>query len=247
LLLAAACVPTLALPVEQTPQPSLNIVDGTEEPSAWQALASDGDSVASPNAFVRALAKDARRGCYPRAFLDEQSYWTIVGTDADSEESLLSEDGALEVRKGGFSIEPFIRIRDATLTWADVDLVAARLTVRGESAKSGRTRHVPLNTEAVQVLTDWQKQASADLVFPDEEGERMFSLKTAWSAITTAAALEAFRFHDLRHSFASKLVQRRVDLATVRELLGHSDFALTLRYAHLAPENKAAAVARLVG
>ena len=75
---------------------------------------------ASPNAFIRALAKVARRGCYPRAFVDEQSYWTILGADADSEESMLSEDGALEVRKGGFSVEPFIRMRDTTLTWADV-------------------------------------------------------------------------------------------------------------------------------
>ena len=75
---------------------------------------------ASPNAFIRALAKDARLGCYPRAFVDEQSYWTILGADADSEESMLSEDGALEVRKGSFSVEPFIRIRDTTLTWADV-------------------------------------------------------------------------------------------------------------------------------
>jgi F5/8 type C domain len=77
---------------------------------------------ASPNAFIRALAKDARRGCYPRPYLDEQSYWTIIGADADSEESMLSEDGALEVRKSSFSIEPFIRTRNATLTWADVTI-----------------------------------------------------------------------------------------------------------------------------
>ncbi len=139
------------------------------------------------------------------------------------------------------------------LTWRDVDLVAARLTIRGESAKSGRTRYVPLNAEALQVFKEWQNDATGDLVFPDPNtGEQMDSLKTAWGAIIKAAAkstatIADFRFHDLRHTFASKLIQRGVDLATVRELLGHSDFALTLRYAHLAPENTAAAVAKLVG
>jgi hypothetical protein len=75
---------------------------------------------ASPNAFVEALAKRARRGCYPRGFVGEQAYWTIVGSDGDPEESLLSEDGALEPRRGGFSVEPFVRSRGRWITWADV-------------------------------------------------------------------------------------------------------------------------------
>ena len=77
---------------------------------------------ASPNAFIESLAKNAKRGCYPRAYSNEQTYWTIVGVDGDSEESMLSEDGALEVRKGSFSIEPFIRVRDKWLTWADMSI-----------------------------------------------------------------------------------------------------------------------------
>lgn len=83
-----------------------------------------------------------------------------------------------------------------------------------------------------------------------QEGEgRLFPIacpKKAWNALTAAAKIENFRFHDLRHTFASKLVMAGVDLNTVRELLGHGDIAMTMRYAHLAPEHKAAAVERLV-
>jgi hypothetical protein len=77
---------------------------------------------ASPNAFIRSLAKQSRRGCYPRAYLDEQTYWAIVGVDGDTQEGMLSEDGALEVRKGSYSVEPFVRARSGWLSWADVTI-----------------------------------------------------------------------------------------------------------------------------
>lgn len=132
------------------------------------------------------------------------------------------------------------------LKWGDVDLVGLTLTIGAKSAKSGITRHVPLNTEAAKVLTAWRPDDAAGVVFPGPDGAPMFSLKTAWSTVAKAAKLKDFTFHDLRHTFASKLVQAGVDLNTVRELLGHSDIKMTLRYAHLAPEHRAAAVAKLV-
>jgi site-specific recombinase XerD len=72
------------------------------------------------------------------------------------------------------------------------------------------------------------------------------NVKKSWMSLLKSAGIENFRWHDMRHHFASKLVMAGVDLNTVRELLGHADIKMTLRYAHLAPEYKAKAVAKLI-
>ncbi|MGO8841246.1 MAG: tyrosine-type recombinase/integrase [Methyloceanibacter sp.] len=135
-----------------------------------------------------------------------------------------------------------------SLTWDSINLEHAMLTVNGATAKSGNTRHIPLNATAAAVLRDWWEQSSANgLVFPSPSGARFDNVRKAWAGVLRRARIQRFRWHDLRHHFASTLVMRGVDLATVRELMGHSDFGLTLRYAHLQPEHRAAAVAKLVG
>lgn len=135
----------------------------------------------------------------------------------------------------------------ASLTWKDsIDIQRAMLTVNGNSAKSGKTLHVPLNKIALATLKGWQKQSNSTLVFPGREDNVLDNVNKSWHAVMVAAGISNFRWHDLRHHFASKLVMSGVDLNTVRELLGHSDIKMTLRYAHLAPEHKAAAVAKLV-
>jgi len=133
------------------------------------------------------------------------------------------------------------------LTWREVDIDRREITVEGAKAKSGQTRHIPLNDEAVAVLADWKAQSDgAALVFPGKDGRPFDNVRKSWDAVLVAAGIEDFRWHDMRHTFASKLVMAGVDLNTVRELLGHSDIKMTLRYAHLAPEHKAAAVAKLM-
>jgi integrase len=129
------------------------------------------------------------------------------------------------------------------LRWASVVLTGKNphLTVEGATAKAGQTRHIPLNSEAVETLKAWQEQSSGERVFDIATG-----FKKAWAALLTAAKITVFRWHDLRHHFASRLVQEGVPLNTVRELLGHASMAMTLRYAHLAPDQKREAVARLV-
>lgn len=134
-----------------------------------------------------------------------------------------------------------------SLRWENIDLERAMITIEGAYAKSGKTRHIPLNNEALEALKAWRSQISEnDLVFPGKNGVQFNNIKKSWASILRDANIKHFRWHDLRHHFASKLVMASVDLNTVRELLGHSDMSMTLRYAHLAPEHKAEAVARLV-
>jgi integrase len=135
-----------------------------------------------------------------------------------------------------------------SIEWRDVDLQRSNLTVRGQSAKSGRTRHIPLNSEALAVLQEWRSQRgdAEGLIFPGRNGDRLDNVRKAWVAVLEEAKINGFRWHDMRHHFASRLVMSGVDLNTVRELLGHASYQMTLRYAHLAPEHKAAAVAKLV-
>lgn len=134
------------------------------------------------------------------------------------------------------------------LYWHDVNFYGAILTIRGSTAKSGKTRHIPLNSVALQTLKDWQFMVPHDgLVFPNAKtGEAFGHVKKAWASVLNQAKVKNFRWHDIRHHFASRLVMAGVDLNTVRELLGHADIKMTLRYAHLAPEHKANAVAKIV-
>lgn len=87
----------------------------------------------APNQFFQNIASQARRGLYPRYLQGEQSYWTVVGVPGDTEEALLNEDGALEVGKGSFSIEPFLFSDGRLITWAD-----------GEPAQSLADGYLPI-------------------------------------------------------------------------------------------------------
>lgn len=128
------------------------------------------------------------------------------------------------------------------LEWSDIDFRANLLTVRAAAAKSGSMRRVNLNAEAVAVLRRWHRQTGgAGRLFPVRD------FKTAWSRLLTDAKIDGFRWHDLRHTFASRLAQANVSLNKIRELMGHADLKMTLRYAHLASEDLADAVALISG
>jgi integrase len=135
------------------------------------------------------------------------------------------------------------------LHWGDINLKGRSLAVRGETSKNGQTRHIPLNEECFATLVAWRNQSDeSELVYPSPvSGQKLDNVNKAWRGVLEIAQIENFRFHDLRHTFASNLVMAAIDLNTVRELLGHASLETTLIYAHLAPEHKAAAVAVLDG
>lgn len=125
------------------------------------------------------------------------------------------------------------------LTWRGVDFTRRTVTVL--RSKNGERRTIPVNETVLRVLKEKTKVRSlaSDLVFcskaftPMESGHLRRSFRLALSK----AKIEEFHFHDLRHTFATRLVQAGIDLYKVQQLLGHKSPIMTQRYAHHYPES----------
>lgn len=125
------------------------------------------------------------------------------------------------------------------LTWRGVDFTRRTVTVM--RSKNGERRTIPVNETVLRVLKEKAKVRSlaSDLVFcskaftPMESGHLRRSFRLALSK----AKIEEFHFHDLRHTFATRLVQAGIDLYKVQQLLGHKSPIMTQRYAHHYPES----------
>jgi integrase len=126
-----------------------------------------------------------------------------------------------------------------SLTWNAVDF--SRRTATVLNSKKSERRTIPLNEAALEVLKGRAKVRSlkCDLVFYNENHARFdySNLEKAFHSALAKANIQDFRFHDLRHCFATKLVQRGVDLYKVQLLLGHKTPLMTQRYAHHYPES----------
>jgi integrase len=105
--------------------------------------------------------------------------------------------------------------------------------------KTGKGRQIPINDRLAEVFKEVRRgnQLKSDFVFCDSQGRRFYAVKRSFASACRRAGVEAFRFHDLRHTFASRLVMRGASLKAVQELLGHADLKMTMRYAHLSHEH----------
>ena len=126
------------------------------------------------------------------------------------------------------------------LKWDQVDLADGYITVT--KTKSGKQRKIPIN-ETVRNVFECKHRGSV-YVF-HRNGKPAKSVRATFEQAVRRAAIGHCRFHDLRHTFATRLVLRGVSLPVVKELLGHSTIVTTMRYAHPTPESKKNAVALL--
>jgi integrase len=133
------------------------------------------------------------------------------------------------------------------LKWSDIDFFTKTMTIRPDNDKPEKTLQLPMNSVVVETLTAWKEQNAPvedeALVFPSPvSGGELNNVKKSWANLLKEAQIVNFRWHDMRHDFASQLVMKGIDLNTVRELMGHADMKMTMRYAHLAPSSKLRAV-----
>lgn len=119
--------------------------------------------------------------------------------------------------------------------WVDIDF--ERRVWRIPTTKSGRPRHVPISEGAMRILKSVPRYADCPWIFPNPKTKKPFvSIFASWKTARTNAGLPEVRIHDLRHSFASFLVNAGRSLYEVQKILGHAEIKTTQRYAHLRQE-----------
>ena len=127
------------------------------------------------------------------------------------------------------------------LRWDQVDMQHGFILL--EKTKNGERREIPINKSLKTVFHSLRRRIDVAYVFYDEKRLKPYEdIKHSFTTALSQAKIKDFHFHDLRHTFASHMIMAGIDLVAVKELLGHKDIKMTLRYAHLAPAHKRKAV-----
>jgi integrase len=140
------------------------------------------------------------------------------------------------------------RAEQFNLTWEHVDFNTNVLTI--PRTKAGRVRRVRMNSLVRELLRSLPSRLKSRWVFPSAASETALDSQNFMNRVFVPAVKRAriqdLRWPDLRHTFASRLVMKGVDIRTTQELLGHADIRMTLRYSHLSPSHLLDAVEKLL-
>ena len=132
------------------------------------------------------------------------------------------------------------------LRWGQVDFVRRRITLH--ETKNGERRVLSLTGTALELLTERSKvrRIDTDLVFPGlVHPGKPIDLRASWRAALKQASITSFRWHDMRHSFASELAMSGASLPEIAAAMGHKTLSMVKRYAHLSEDHTAAVVERM--
>ncbi len=183
----------------------------------------------------------------PKMFVKENNERVRFLTDVE-EKRLRAAMGEAEWPTVAVALHTGLRQSEQLhLRWQDVDFTTGIITV--PRSKHGETRRVPMNDTVREILRTRASRLKSRYVFPSATGKTPVDARNYMNRVflkaLRKAGIEGFRWHDLRHTFASRLVMAGVDLRTAQELMGHKTITMTLRYAHLSPAHQLDAVQRL--
>jgi len=121
--------------------------------------------------------------------------------------------------------------------WEHFDLEHRNWTIPSAHSKSRKIRSIPLNDQAISILENLGTRGKYDHPFIGRRGKRLTTINRVWDRLRRDAGLSHLRLHDLRHNYASFLINSGHTLYEVQMALGHSDPSVTQRYAHLSTKS----------
>jgi len=132
------------------------------------------------------------------------------------------------------------------LKWQNVNIIDGFIQV--VNSKNNESRQIKMNDDIKRLFSKLPRRLDIDYVFFNKyTGKAYTDVKRSFASACKRAKINNFRFHDLRHKFASHMVMRGVRLEVLQKILGHKNFRMTLRYAHLAPDYVSDSVSKLNG
>ncbi|MBU9697749.1 site-specific integrase [Rhodobacteraceae bacterium HSP-20] len=192
------------------------------------------------NAYKNCVIKRLPLGDYRQRFLSEGELRTLLDACYRDQHPFLYLFAKLLILTGARSSEARLA------RWRDFDFQSCIWTV--PLSKSGRSRRIVLSSAAIAVLDDIKAQAERlylphtvnDYIFINPKFKKPYdSFHLAWDRARQRVGLRDVRIHDLRHTYASLLINKGASIYEVQRLLGHHHVSMTERYAHLMPNTLA--------